>query len=261
MKFFTTAFLILFFSHSYSQTTGYFGKRNIIEFGITGQSPLLYNFYALTQSNVSAYKNKDGELVSGVPAFSYGFRFNIGRIIEKDFGLYIESGINYFSVVPRMPNTAFYALQSQMLDIQAMSIMPKLEFSSEDGLLPVGISNQFGFGMNLYKTLTKDYIGSALTDNNGIEEVIPVTSENYYNYSNKSIMGFTLMYKLSMRIPIGDRIMYNFGFRYTYNLVPASSAYSTSSDKIIDQSTMRYMIKLRENRNIFNFETGLSFTF
>lgn len=261
MKFFVTAFLILFSTQTFSQTTGYFGRRNILEFGLTGQSPLLYNFYALNNSSPSAYKNKNNELVKGVPAFSYGFRINIGRVIDRGLGFYLESGMNYFSVVPGKSNLDVFNFQAQMLDIQSISIMPKIEFASADGLLPIGISNQFGIGVNFYKTLEKNYIGSALINDGSGTNLTTITKENYYDYSQKSIKGYTLMYKLSMRIPIGNRLMYNFGFRYTLNLVPASSDYSNTSDKFLNQSNMREMIKLRENRNLFNFETGISFSF
>lgn len=249
-----------------AQTTGFFGKKNLIEFGGTVQRPLLYNFYAT--NNLVPLLVDNGLLVQKVPVVNYGFRLSYGKMIKRNLAIYLESGLNYFSVAPKPYFDYKYTLsnygsiRAEMLDIRSFSVIPKIELTSDDGLLPIGITNQFGFGVNFYKTLEKNYIGVVDSIDNVSGYYIPVnvTENNYYDYSNQAIRGYTLLYKLTMRIPINDRFLYHFGFRYTYTFVPLSQ-YSTISDKILSQENMWEMIKSKESRNLINFETGISFSF
>lgn len=268
--------IIILFSKNYilSQSKGYFGKNNLIEFGINIQNPSLYNYKITSTTNEyeiqnTPYIKKHNSLELGNPKINYGFRLSLGRMIERNLGVYIETGLNYFSVVADQNANSFsnfmisnYSnLNAEMMDIQNFSILPKFELSSKEGFLPIGISNQIGIGFNRYKAIEKDYLGTVSVNYDTISiQNLPITSTNFYNFSNSSIKGYTLLYKLTLRIPISNRILFHFGFRYTFNFVP-NSAYKTNQNEIISQDNMRKMIKLKENRNLLNFETGLSFSF
>jgi hypothetical protein len=267
-------FLLLLANYSLSQSKGYFGKNNIIEFSINAQNPALYNLKISnnnsSQSNTALIK-KNNELIPGYPQINYGYRLSYGRMIERNLGFYLESGLNFFSVVPDQNiNSFFYEnlngsnysnLNAEMTKIQEISIIPKIEISSRDGLLPIGISNQFGIGFNFYKPIEKSYLGTVdyINDTVSISN-LPIDKNNFYNYSNSSIKGYTFLYKLALRIPISKKALFHFGFRYTLNFVP-NSAYIANQKEIISQDNMRQMIKLKENRNLLNFETGISFCF
>lgn len=266
MKLFLTFIFLLIYCSFQAQTTGFFGKKNLLEFGGTLQSPLLYNYYA--SNNLDPHLSKDGVLIQKIPVLNYGFRFSYGKMIKRNLAIYIESGLNYFSVAPepyfdyKYTVPLYNHMQAEMLDIRSFSVIPKIELSSDDGLLPIGITNQFGLGVNFYKTLEKNYIGTADSIDNVSGYYIPVniTNNNYYDFSNQAIKGYTLLYKLTMRIPINDRFLYHFGFRYTYTFIPLSH-YSTISEKILSQENMWEIIKSKESRNLINFETGISFSF
>lgn len=267
MKILFSIIILILTSYSSAQTNGFLGRKNIVEFGITGQNPLVYNIRGFGETYNSAYINKNGVLENKPKQLSYGFRLSLGRMILRNLGLYLETGLNYFSVVPQFDNSYSYNskysdLYAQMVDIKGYSIMPKIEFASDDALLPIGISNQIGLGFNSYKTISKDYIGTVqFYDDLVGQKSIPITRENYYNYASSAIKGYTLLYKLNLRIPISERLLFNFGFRYTFNFVSRNTAYSHTSDQILTQSDMWRMIKTKENRNLFNLETGISFSF
>lgn len=269
MKVLLTFISLILICSFQAQTTGFFGKKNLLEIGGTIQNPMLYNFYA-SRNYPKPYIEKDGKLESGTPKINYGFRLSYGKMIKRNLAVYLETGLNYFSVVPDpyfdygtiQTESNFTLVQGEMLDVRSFSIIPKIELSSADGLLPIGITNQFGLGVNFYKTLEREYIGSADSIDQIVGFPIPVdvTSSNYYDYSNQAIKGYTLLYKLTMRIPINDRFFYHLGFRYTYTFVPFSS-YSTSSGQILTQANMWEAIRHKETRNLTNFETGISFSF
>ena len=267
-------FLLFFSNYSFSQSKGYFGKDNIIEFSINAQNPALYNLKisnnTASQGNTALIK-KNNNLIPGYPKINYGFRFSYGRMVQRNFGIYLESGLNFFSVVPDQNiNSLFYEnlngsnysnLNVEMMKIEEISIIPKIEISSRDGLLPIGISNQCGFGFNFYKPLNQNYLGTVDFMNDTVTNSnLPIDKNNLYNYKNNSIKGYTLLYKLALRIPISKKLLFHFGFRYSLNFVPNSS-YKANQKEIISQENMRQMIKLKENRNLLNFETGVSFCF
>ena len=75
-----------------------------------------------------------------------------------------------------------------------------------------------------------------------------------------------------MRIPINKSLLYHFGFRYTFNFVPNFSdllggSYQTndtnpnSTEYILSQRDIDYSIKVKENRSLIMFETGVTFAF
>lgn len=266
MKSFYFIVILVITTPIFAQTNGFLGRKNIIEFGVIGQNPLVYNISGFGETFNSAYINKNGVLENRAKQLSYGFRLSLGRMILRNLGLHLESGLNYFSVVPKLDpdsyDSKYNLLEAQMVDIKGYSIMPKIEFASDDALLPIGISNQIGLGFNSYKTISKDYIGTVeFEDENYSYNTMAINRENYYNYGSSAIKGYTLLYKLNLRIPISERLLFNFGFRYTFNFVSGNTLYSVTSDQILTQSDMWRMIKTKENRNLFNLETGISFSF
>jgi hypothetical protein len=113
-----------------SQTKGYFGKKNIIEFGLSIQNPALYNFNISLNSNygeLSPNVNENGVLRTGYQKINLGYRLSIGRMLERNFGFYMESGLSYFSVVPTLDsyslfgssNSSYSNLDGEMVDIQS----------------------------------------------------------------------------------------------------------------------------------------------
>ena len=257
-----------------SQSKGYFGKNNIIEISIHAQNPSLYNYKISTFPNIdqegnTPYIKKNNSLTLGHPKINYGFNLSIGHMLKRNVGIYLESGMSFFSVVAdqnavsvfNFNKSKYTNLNAEMIKIQAFSIIPKIEISSKDGLLPIGISNQFGFGLNLYKPIEKEYLGTVDYSGDTLNKTgIPITKNNLYNYSNTPIKGYTLLYKLALRIPISKSLLFHFGFRYTFNFIPNSS-YKYNQNEILSQDNMRKMIKLKENRNLLNFETGIAFCF
>jgi hypothetical protein len=269
MKLFSL-FLFIYFSISSlgAQTTGFFGKKNLLEISVIGQIPALYNFN-ISRIGQPAYRFKNGVLKQGAPLLSTGFRWSIGRVLQRNFAVYFEGGVNNLKVVPSigsgmggLGNVYFFDLKGEMLAVRSISLLPKIEITTPDGLLPIGISNQFGIGVNTYKVLAKEYRGTVRQiDPFGQESTVNISENNYFNYANKVIKGYTFLYKLSMRIPLNEYFLYHFGFRYTYHYTPFSSDYRFLDTGIVSQEDAWEAIKRKQTRNLINFEMGLAFSF
>lgn len=253
-------FLII--SNTYTQVNGFFGKKNYLDFGVDIHSPLLYNFYSSlnNSSNNTELRN-----------INFGFHAAYSRVIQNNIALGMEGALSFFSVAPDIySNGSNYANANlDLIKISKTTIMPKVEFAYNDALLPIGVSNQIGLGFNYYKALESDYTGSVVSYEN--YDIIDINKNNYYDFNNQErIKGYTIMYKLMMRIPLNKSLLYHFGFRYTFNFVPNISSLigtSTSTDNnlddqyILSKSDIEYEIKVKENRSLIMFETGITFAF
>lgn len=250
---------------SYSQVNGFFGKKNYVDFGVDLHSPLLYNFY-----NSLNYSNQ-----ANLGFLNYGFHVTYSRAIQSNLALGLEGGLSYFSVAPAQTSLGnYYNTSLEPIRISKSSFMPKFEFAYNDALLPIGVSNQIGIGFNYYKALENDYSGSVtIYDDFGSSQKLNVSDDNYFNFTDQeTVQGYTIMYKLTMRIPINKFLLYHFGFRYTFNFVPnlsdlLGSSFQTndtntnSTEYILSQRDIDYSIKVKENRSLIMFETGVTFAF
>ena len=267
--------IILFFICSFvsfSQVNGFFGKKNFIDFSIDFHSPLLYNFYNQTSGDTQGYMIKNGTLVQRLPLLNHAFHSTFSRVLTSNFAIGVGGGVSFFSVAPNFDFSSQYSNRIlEVLDIRKLTIMPKFEIAYDDAILPMGVSNQFGFGFNYFSVLDKDYSGSVVSNDSYSSDIINVTKHNYYDFNNqKTIKGYSIMYKLTMRIPLNKSLLYHFGFKYTFNFVPSYNAdllNISEPQTLIDDNfilkldDMKYMIKTKENRSLLLFETGLTYSF
>ncbi|MGC6434203.1 MAG: hypothetical protein ACON4M_08410 [Crocinitomicaceae bacterium] len=260
-------FIIIYFI-SFTNTVlnqGYFGKKNFFEITTSINNPSLYNFYTYADYYSTSYKNENGTLVEKNQKINIGFQASIGRVINNNLSLSLEGIFCNFLAIPEFDyGKSSNYLGAEMFKINKRSIVPKIEFSFGDGLLPLGLFHQIGIGFNTYTPIEKEYLAYEYDNNwylNSSNSVV-VNSE-YYNYRNDKIKGYTALYRLGMRIPINEFSMFNFGFRYTFNFVPnldfMSSTSKSDDDYFIAREDMRNMIRIKENRSLLYFESGLTF--
>lgn len=267
MKFLLFIVSLTLFFNTFSQVNGYFGKKNFIDFGIDFHMPIVYNFNTQSESYSYNFINKEGKM----PILNTGFHLSYSKVITRNMALGLEGAFSSFNIAPFNENDFYYTdLNSELLGVRKSTIIPKIEFSYSDALLPIGLSNQIGFGFNSYNAVERDYVGSVYyyDEMNNNTELIPVTKNNLYDFKNgKLIKGYTVLYKLTMRIPINKYLLYNFGFRYTFNFVPnlnlivPNDSSVEPHDYILSNDDFRSSIKRKENRSLVMFETGLTFTF
>ena len=183
MKYLIIVTFCIFSNLVFSQVNGFFGRKNFIDFGVDLQSPILYNFYNQTGGDTPAYVVRNGVLVQKSPFLNYGFNACLSRVISGNIALGLGGGISFFSVAPNFEFSSQYSNKIlEVLDIRKMTIMPKFEIAYDDAILPMGVSNQFGFGFNYFSVLEKDYSGTAVTNDSYTSDIINVTKDNYYDY-------------------------------------------------------------------------------
>ncbi len=263
--------MLVFVNQVSAQNPGYFGKKNVLDFSVNFQSPLFANLRTLSRKDATFLALDGSNLISKKDQFDWGFRFNYSRPLKRNFAIGLEFGFDYFSVQreSRRENYGSYNFYFENIDVNSMSIMPKFEFSSDGGLLPMGISHQLGFGVRLIKPVDKEYTVAAseeyLLYSSSINIPIEPDYSSYLKYDGPSIKGYTLMYALNFRSPLTKSLMLNYGIRYTLNFMGSTyiNDYNVEnlSDLELNEAEFTDIVRYRKQFSLIQANIGLSLAF
>ncbi|MCH2224145.1 MAG: hypothetical protein MK066_05195 [Crocinitomicaceae bacterium] len=250
-----------------SDYTGFYGKKNFIEVTSVSYIPFIPNALSST-----GYKTlgTSTSLVSGKRWFNTGFRLSAGKAFKNNLAASIEVGIDYNKIYENLipynatdatindPNGIYYYdfYRHESVSVQHFRIMPKIEFTSFDGLLPAGLVHQVGLGYRRSKIIDKDYVVSLSTGSSvptGYEPHLRnlINTEQWYT-------GMQLLYALKMRTPIGRSLFISYGFRYTLDFrLPTDILISF----IGEESNTNRAIAKSQFRNFMSFDLGLTMPF
>jgi len=266
----TVLIFFLFFTISSAvaqEKEGYFGARNFVTVESLLYTPLIYNLRNSSDENSKYDKN----LNPASDNFNGGFRASFGRIIERNFALCLEAGIDfsniYADINPSVLGIQFIDFPISKLNIQTYSILPKIEFATTNSLLPLGFSHQIGVGFSNSKLTKKDYnFNSGGTyDDNGAGVLInyhEYIKSHLYDYASaKSIKMYTFLYALSMRVAISKNLLFNYGFRYTLHVKNDKYFQQDSQDYLLQLTDMKERVYKQSTSNLITLNFGLTYAF
>jgi hypothetical protein len=253
---------------------GYYNKKNYIKADVQALFPnIIYNYYNFDLPT-SIYNEK---LMQKKDRFNYGFHFSAYRIIKKKIALGIELGTDFsdiylptrtsFLIEPNYDQINLENIQISKIEVQTYSFIPKIEFVTGNGFLPMGFTHEIGVGAIFSHIVKKDYPFNynAITSNDksGIltEEYI---KSHLFNYNVYAVQNYTLLYALNLKIPLLKYLFFNYGFRYTLNIKPfLSDNYEPRmiSDFIYSNGVIDQSIQKQKIRSLFNFSFGLTYVF
>jgi hypothetical protein len=263
-------FLIVLKGYSQSNK-GYYNSKFYISLDALMNAPILYNF----RSSSDVYSKCDENLNQKGDKFNFGFRACLGVILKRNFAFCLEGGIDFSNVYSEKSIYHEDSISGQNLnlnvihenlDIQTFSVMPKIEFSVKNSLLPLGLSHQFGIGFNRSKLVNNDY-ASLVTYQSSLDNsyvLIDDFNKKYFDFNNQiSTKTFTIMYALNMKTALSKSLLLNYGFRYTLNL--NSSGLNMTSNSInhfyLSQQDVSKLINKQRLYNLINFNLGLTYAF
>lgn len=270
MKIRTTIIILFFVSYSFSQTTGLYGKKNYIE--VNGLSN--FRLFELMFDQRDYYKPMGNTVTRGRDLVDFGYRVTLGRVMTDNFALGIEAGMDYQSVgfesnfmdlsyTDPFGNTYYNScvILHEMMDIHTFSVMPKLTFTKEGGLLPIGLNHEIGIGYTRTKIVDKDYNFKINSGSEYLSAEDSVKIDTHYADYNEKYGGMTFMYAFKIKTPISKKIMINYGLRYTLNLKSFSFKSSGSSQYVQSAADMARNIGKKRVLNFLTFNLGLSYAF
>lgn len=251
-----------------SQNTGLYGKRTFIEFNTVSYMPIFS--WLLSDSDGYSPSGAGNGLILKKDLFDYGFRFAIGRSGKKNVGLSLELGYSFSNLstpeyIEKEYSTSwgtsygYVTLKHERLDVQTISFMPKLEFTSKGGTLPVGLNHQIGLGFSSSKIKERDYNHTVFNGNGEFtDEELANFSKDFLDYS-QSYKGMTLLYAFNIRTPISKSLMINYGIRYTLNLRNYFVSEIGTDQYYYPKQEIREDLKRMRLSNALSFNLGLTF--
>jgi len=260
--------LLLCASAVSAQNPGYFGKKNVVELDMVGTFPLLSNFRSVTWN-----KAEGDHIVNKKDYFDCGVRLGFIHTFRRNFAAGIEIGQDYFSVNFEdyydryQSDYEWYEstnARHENVDVRALIIMPKVEFSTKGGLLPMGLSHQVGLGVRMNRAVDKPYIyEQAAYEGDGDPASFGKT---FYNYDNKAILGMTAMYAINMRTPLTKSLLLSYGLRYTLNFMKKTEAAYSNIPAVeanevywVNRDEMQMAIRSRKQTSFILFNIGISY--
>ncbi|MFT5860154.1 MAG: hypothetical protein ACI865_002262 [Flavobacteriaceae bacterium] len=248
---------VLFSGTCSAQHSGFYGKKNYIEFDIIGSVPLIDNLFFY---DATGYKPSGSNLVSGKDWFESGLRLALGHSVSNKFGIGIEFGMDFQNVAPNLFGSNFdynadYILKHEMLDLRTIVVVPKVEFTSADGLLPIGLNHQIGLGYTSTTVLDRKYV----LDRNG---TIAPTGSLKLSPISEGFTGMVLFYALNMRTALSKHFMLNYGIRYSANfLFVSNESLLVIAGYQVSRQNIGRGIRNRRLHNVLSFNFGFSVPF
>lgn len=225
---FSTLLLLLLTAPLSAQFSGYMGKKNLVELGMNVHVPVIYDWFYVREGGTNFYKRSGSTLSSDLDRFNPGLRLGYTRLVGSRFGIGLDFSYDAINTVSSYydsdPNDDYYYsydFKGENLQFRSITINPKIEFTSKGGLLPVGISHQFGIGIRLISLVEKNYLNQYVVSD-GWSTTYQEEERNYAGYfttmkPNRFVFR-SINYTLHFRRPLSDRLLLNINFRYSLNL-------------------------------------------
>lgn len=247
---------------SYAQDNkGYYGSKAYFSLETNINTPLFYN---LTENGLSLKKHDK---------INYGIRVSGNYIIKRNFAIGIELANDFSNILmSNLPNynkfqnyDGTYDIDNyryyKNLKLSTFSFIPKIEFATKNGLLPLGLSHQIGFGISktsirsgVYDYWLSDYSYSYINEANDFDGAYEFTKEN----RPETIKNITLLYALNIRTALTKKVLLSYGFRYTLNI---NKQKNIGFLQQLNFDSQRYESKVITQRflNIIHFNLGLTY--
>ncbi len=248
-----------------AQTSGFYGKRNYIE--VNGLSN--FRLFGIIFDESVYYKAMGGNLLSSRDIMDFGCRFSVGRVSSDHFAFGIEVGMDFQSLgIPSQyfqlsdPNSYGVVYHKhEMLDVRTLSIMPKISFTNDGGLLPIGLNHEIGIGYNSSKIVDKDYEYRVIDGGEYMTSVDSLYLDRQYADYDQRYGGFTIMYAFKVKTPISKRVMINYGLRYTLNLRNYGQFIKNNSPSTVSSRDIAYDLGRMRISNLMTFNLGITYAF
>ncbi len=260
-----------------NQTTGFYGKRFMLQLGVGGHHNSLLKLVSYqerklrTNAYYSRYRNKIKD-----DHFNYSFYGNLGFVLKERTALSLD--FNYYTgniflekinQKQMYDEYGYYYNTSGGYDARVkyttLRIMPRIEIGSRGSNMPTGLVNVLGIGVELSKFKSGNY--QAITSSDyyqmiGSESDSVSISTQRLKFEDQFTFNLTLLYGLEYRLPISKNIAWNFG-GYLHVNFPVQLAldefvgsidlgYGSNNDE-------EYRLQLAKYRfqNLFSLRTGI----
>lgn len=257
MKYYLSILLFVAFSSAaQKENPGFLGNKNIVEISGIGHFRLINN---LIKSDYH-YKESNGLLVNEKRWFEYGGQIGLGRTVSKRLMIGLQASIYKQYVAPgdvyvETTGSGFWPAKHEIIDVQTITIAPRIEFAAKRAILPVGISHCLIFGYTMNSIKNRDYLI------NYDEYGINYTVKKNYN-TEPTFKELSIGYSIKSRVPITKSLLFFYSFNYQLNL-PLSGNNNVLNMILgsVDFSEVEGQVQKSRLYTLFTMNAGLSLTF
>lgn len=269
----------LYTSNVSAQTTGFLGKRTMVSVSARLRTPLWFNYYSNSrQLSAQSMKFVDGTYEEASNLLDLGFNASATYALSRKVGVTanfayetfkFHTGTNLLNDWMYWGKTGgnYSVTRATFLRGQFSYGSLGITFSSRDGLLPIGLTHEIGFGYGKASTKNSEENKFRLRqtfhsegDTSFVEgEFINVDSEDLFDDQ----INYNLLvpyYKLKMVRPLTEDLLLSFGLQYSIHWVRTTTL-NNNDNFILKPNDVSDGIKAKAFRNIVNFEIGLGYCF
>lgn len=243
----------------HSQNTGLYGKKISLDLSFTGNIPVI------NMLNGPMFKSKSGVLTEKMDLLDYGLRTGVSYALSNNFAVGFEFDMEFMNIVAPKYVSVFdpvtqWNIETQIrheaLSTRTLVFMPRLEFTTNSGLLPIGLSHQVGVGFTRTKIIEKDYDYLILENSQSLD--FSTFQEDFYDYTNKAFKGIAVMYTLNVRTPINKFMMITYGIRYNFNF-GMETEHTFDYSSYVTRFAAYNQTRRRRTFSVISLNLGMSF--
>ncbi|MCC6701662.1 MAG: hypothetical protein IT221_09060 [Fluviicola sp.] len=257
MKYYLSILLFVAFSAiAQKENPGFLGNKNIVEISGIGHFRLINN---LIRSDYH-YMESNGQLVNKKRWFEYGGQIGLGRTVSKRLMIGLQASIYKQYVAPgeiyyEKPGLGSFFSKHEIIDVQSITIAPRIEFAAKRAILPIGVSHCLSFGYTMNSIKKRDYLINY--DEYGINQNEKVNYNTEPTYKELSIG-----YSIKSRVPITKSLLFFYSFNYQLNL-PMSADNNVLSMLFgsLNFSGVEGQVQKSRLYTLFTMNAGLSLSF
>ncbi|MES2589115.1 MAG: hypothetical protein V4622_09050 [Bacteroidota bacterium] len=225
-------------------------------------------------SNYGLFVKRNGALEIKKDFLDLGLKVNLKRVIARNCSIGLEAEFELFSTIYNYNTSGNLNLtetKHQKLNFFSTTLMPSIEFSSRSSIQPIGISQEFGFGITQSSLILKDYLVSGVKQyyDSNVEDYVDKDTSYMVSYNstfsdltkNKFHL-FLIQYAVNFKKPLSQRLILNYGLSYNIRF------YSYRMRDLMDQSkeytdygVLAEEMRKKLIRSFMHFKIGLSYTF
>lgn len=272
--------------------SGFLGRKILFQASVNAFNPLLSNSFGdgFEFSRPKQYKASGSKLVTTRDYIDWQAKVGLTYYKRRNFGLGVDIGYLNFQLSPFEEASVRYSFYNdeynyqdrvtlygkiENLNCNYLSIMPKIEFSSRSGLLPIGIAHSIGIGYNMISIEKNDYryeIDDTYSEDPDLNAFVQDRFRNKL-IDYRKLHAVTLMYGLTMRLPITDRLLFVYNLSYSLNYTfgktdeedvfgyyPYTVNIEPSSEYVLSYNKLVALMRKELLYNVLKFGVGFAYT-
>ena len=267
-----------------AQSSGFLGKKNLVNISASASIPLSYNLFVMQEgTEYSKFKIKNDKFERASNQITSGFAASLSRVVSNTVALGIEyRQLNFKCLAPGNLFFREYDAQTDQyteqnspisripfLKVYSTTFSPYIEWTKKGGLLPIGLIQQIGVNYHSIGIKDDEFRVRYTTVDSSFNLALSESGARPNQYTAYKKVSVGVNYKIQLRIPITEALLFNVGIRYHIGFYYSKNEFYNPDNELANKVDYTYFnnegldenIKRSFRYNMAQIESGLSFAF